>query len=132
MQITAGMSDEQLETLAPRLTVDPINESEGMSYQEFEDSLLSEWALLVHPYFDEPSEYYAYKAILETKEVHVVPAQKQYADLIEAAEELFGINRTELLDLRFQWYCLYMTYRHTLDDPGHQCQHKINEPNTPC
>lgn len=118
IDIAKTATDAQLELIAPTLTVDPINELEGMPYQQFIDDLHIEWALLVHPYFEEPSDYYAYKAIPETKEVFVVPANEDCTDVIDAAEQLFGINRKELLDLRFQWYCLYMTYRHTLNDPG--------------
>lgn len=114
--IRANSSDAFLEGLAGKLTVDPIAEAEGFAYADFEDELNSEWALLVHPYYEDPSEYYAYKPILENQEVHVVPAKRIYRDVVDAADALFGINRTELLNLRFQWYCLYMTYRHTLND----------------
>ena len=116
--LRSNHSEARLLEMAKKLTPDPIQPGEGMSYEEFEDNLNSEWALLVNPYFEDPAEYYAYRPILETQEVHVVPAKKEYQDVVDAAQQLFGINRTELLDLRFQWYCLYMTYRHTLDDPG--------------
>ncbi|MEO8111053.1 MAG: hypothetical protein ABI594_13505 [Ginsengibacter sp.] len=118
INITPAMTDAHLKTLAARLTVDPIKEIEGMAYQDFENELMSEWALLVHPYYEDPAEYYGYKPILETREVHVVPTKNEYKDVVDAADTLFGINRLELLDLRFQWYCLYMTCRHTLADNG--------------
>lgn len=116
--VPATISDAQLKGLVDRLTIDPVKEADGKPYQEFYDDMAAEWALLVNPYFEDPSEYFAYTPILETREVHVVPTKPGYADVVDAAEKFFGINRQELLDLRFQWYCLYMTYRLTLADPG--------------
>lgn len=110
------MKDSTLAKLAPSITVDPVNDSEGMALDDFIDLMNSEYALLVNPYFEDPAEYFAYKPILETKEVVVVSTDKKYNDIIAASERLFGINRKELMDLRFQWYCFYMTFRKILAD----------------
>lgn len=131
--IRSNHSDNKLEQLAATITPDPVDSTLGVNYLDFENELKEEGALLVHPYFDDPEEYYAYKPILETQEVHIVPAKPKYKDVVKASNELFGINRTELLDLRFQWYCIYMTYRHTLADTGINAntrlmnQNRINE-----
>jgi|HubBroStandDraft_3_1064219.scaffolds.fasta_scaffold180820_1 hypothetical protein len=116
--IHTDYTDERLKQMAAMITVDPVTSNEGMPYEIFEDQIQSEWALLVNPYFEDPEEFYAYTPIIETQEVHVVPTKKEYKDVVRASEDLFGINRTELLNLRFQWYCLYMTFRHSLADPG--------------
>jgi hypothetical protein len=116
IDVDASLTDIQLKAMAAALTVDPVTEREGMPYKTFKNAISSEWALRVNPYYEDPAEYYAYKPILETREVLVVPAKPGYKDVVDAAETLFGINRQELLDLRFQWYCLYMTYRYTLAD----------------
>lgn len=115
-RVTKSMKESTLQEIAKQMTVDPVNDSEGMSLHDFIELSSSEYALLVNPYFEDPTEYFAYKPILETNEVIVVPSKKKYTDVIKASENLFGINRKELLDLRFQWYCIYMTFRHTLAD----------------
>jgi hypothetical protein len=113
-----NLSDAQLTALAPKLTVDPVDNAGGKDFDEFKAELEAETALLINPYFDEPELYLAYQPILENKEILVVPTEPKYKKVIKACEDFFGINRQELLDLRFQLYCLYMTYRHTLADPG--------------
>jgi uncharacterized protein (TIGR02646 family) len=116
IQLNSAMSDVALQSLAPTLTVDPITDTQGKKLIEFIKELRMEKALLVNPYFDDPSIYFAYKPILENKEVVIIPTKPKYGKVIKICEELFGLNRKELLDLRFQRYCLYMTLRYTLTD----------------
>lgn len=117
-RITKGLTDDQLKTMAPTLTVDPVDDSKGKSLSDYLKELGKEKALLINPYFDDPAAYFAYKPVLENKEVLIVPAMAKYKRVIKACENLFGVNRRELLDLRFQQYCFYMTLRHTLADPA--------------
>jgi uncharacterized protein (TIGR02646 family) len=116
--ITATMTDEELEVLAPKLTVDPINNADGKDLEEFKNEHQSEKPLIINPYLDDPATYFAYQPILGNNEVLVVPAKVKYKKVIKACEDLFGLNRPELRDLRFQQYCFYMTFRHTLADSG--------------
>ena len=117
-KVRKGLSDSQLQKIAVALTVDPVDDTQGKKLADFIKELRAEKALLVNPYFDDPAVSLAYKPVLENKEVLVVPTRPRYKRVIEACENLFGLNRKELLDLRFQHYCLYMTLRHTLADPG--------------
>lgn len=117
-RITAAMSDADLAHLAPTLTVDPVDDSQGENLEEFIKTLRTEKPLLINPYFDEPSTYFAYQPILENNEVVMVPTKTKYKKVIKACENLFGLNRKELLDLRFERYCIYMTLRHSLTDSG--------------
>lgn len=112
--ITAAMTDADLKALAPQLTVDPVDDTAGKRLQDFKDELRQEKALILNPYFDVPSTYLAYLPILQNKEVLVVPTEAKYKKIVKACEDLFGINRKELMDFRFQWYCFYMTFRQTL------------------
>lgn len=116
IQLTPAMSDAVLQGLAPTLTVDTVDDTQGEKLKDFTKELQKEKALLVNPYFDDPSIYFAYKPILENKEVVIIPTNPKYERVITICEDLFGLNRKELLDLRFQRYCLYMTLRHTLTD----------------
>lgn len=118
VQITKTMTDADLEILAPLLTVDPVDDKKGRKLKDFEKELRSEKALLVNPYTDDPTTFFAYLPILENKEVVIIANKTKYQKVVKACEDLFGLNRKELMDFRFQWYCNYMTYRHTLSDTG--------------
>lgn len=114
------MTDAQLAALAPTLTVDPLRDAEGMPLADFKKAIEAETALLINPYFQDPTIYLAYKPILENRELMVVPTEPKYAPVIKACEDLFGINRKRLLDHRFEWYCYYVTLRYTVAElaPG--------------
>lgn len=118
VQIKAADTDALLATKAPLLTVDPVDDSRGMPIQDFEAAMAAEYALLIHPYFEDPAEYLAYKPVLESKEIFVVPLKAEHEPIVNTCDEFFGINRKELRDLRFQWYILYMTIKHTLAVPN--------------
>jgi hypothetical protein len=117
-RVTATMTDDKLQELAAKLTVDPINDADGLPLNEFIDHMNSEYALIINPYFEEPAEYLAYEPILETKEVVVVPTLAKHKPIVEACETYFGINRKELMDLRFIRYTEYMTFKYALEDNG--------------
>lgn len=123
--ITAAMTDADLKALAPGLTVDPIDDAAGRRLQDFKNEIRWEKALILNPYFDIPSTYLAYLPILENKEIVVVPTKTRYKKIVKACEDLFGINRKELMDLRFQWYCHYMAFRQTLEKENLSDQTKI-------
>ena len=116
--VPSNMADADLELIAPRLTVDPVDDTQGLPMKDYLKELKTEKALLPNPYFDDPAKFLAYKPILETREIVVVPRTVTYKPVVKACEKLFGINRKELMDLRFQRYTMYMTLKHTLLETG--------------
>jgi uncharacterized protein (TIGR02646 family) len=116
--ILQTMTDADLEAIAASITVDPVIDDEGMTLADFIVETGGETALLINPYFDDPAEFLAYRPVIETKEVVVVPRLPKYEKVIEYCEKLFGINRKELLDLRYEKYAIYMTLRYSLEEPG--------------
>ena len=129
VEITSTTSDQVLNSLAPTLTVDPVDDTQGKKLNDFTKEIKNEKALLVNPYFDDPSVYFAYKPILENREVIVVETKPTYGIIVKTCEDLFGLNRKELLDLRFQQYCLYMTLRHILTDTAISANTRIMSQN---
>lgn len=127
--VADSLSDNDLAAIAPTLTVDPVNDADGLPLDKHIKEMKSEKPLLINPYFDDPAKFLAYRPILATKEVVVVPTKPQHAAIVKSCEDLFGINRTELLGLRFQRYALYMTLRHTLTDPGISANTKLMSEN---
>lgn len=117
-KILPTMTDAELEVLAIGITVDPVDDAQGMPLTDFIKETSSETALLINPYFEDPAKFLAYQPIIETKEIVVVPTLPKYEKVIKYCEKLFGLNRKELLDLRFEKYCIYMTLRHSLAQSG--------------
>ncbi len=107
-------TDTQLAAIAAKITTDPVNDSEGMPIAKLVKAMKAESALLIDPYIQDPAEYLGYQPILANKEIFVVATKPKYDNVVKACEDFFGINRKELLDLRFQHYCTYMTYKHVL------------------
>ncbi len=113
--VKKGMTAAQLKAVAKAMTADALKDSDGMTQKQLADLMKAELALLIHPYFQEPSDYLAYLPIPETKEVLVVPVRASVKPVVEACEQFFGINRQELRDERYRHYALYMTFRQTLE-----------------
>ncbi|PND37957.1 hypothetical protein C1O66_10740 [Paucibacter aquatile] len=65
-----------------------------------------EKADLVHPYVEDPERYFGWKVIPATEEVWLVPktSSAQAKRATKAAENVLGLNRTELLRLRWNDY----------------------------
>jgi hypothetical protein len=126
-------TDLQLQAIAATITPDPLNDAEGMPLADLIGLMAGEFALLIDPYIEDPAEYLAYQPILANNEMLVVPTKPVYANIVKNCEDFFGINRQELRDLRFQHYCTYMIYKHTLTVPHlpvqvtKMVQHRLNE-----
>jgi uncharacterized protein (TIGR02646 family) len=126
--VNAAHTDEQLQAMAAIITTDPLNDAEGMPLADLVDAMKNEFALLIDPYIEDPAEYLAYEPVLATKEMVVVARKPSYTDVVKACEDFFGINRKELMDLRFQHYCTYMSWKHllTLADLPAQFKNMLN------
>ena len=81
---------------------------------------MDEWAYIINPYVDDPSDWFAWEANEVTEKVKLIPASNSQdaKKVVKAAEEDLGLNRDELQDLRFKVYFLFKTFKLTLSDPG--------------
>ena len=88
--------------LAAGLCPDPVAVTDEQVMQLF----AVEDADLVHPYLDDPERYFAWKAIPDTQEVLVVPrmTSARARRVVQAAEDVLGLNREELRRLRWIAY----------------------------
>ena len=91
--VAPTLTDAQLQAMAATITPDPLNDAEGMPLADLIDDMKTEFALLIDPYIEDPSEYLAYQPILANKEIVVVPTKPAYAPIVKACEDFFGINR---------------------------------------
>ena len=88
-----------LATLASRLCPDPGVASAAAVKRLFS----TEDADLVDPYTSDPEKLFAWEANADTEEVRLVPRgnSTRAKRAVKAAEEILGLNRTELLKLRW-------------------------------
>jgi hypothetical protein len=68
--------------------------------------LAAERADLLDPYLDDPERHFAWKVIAETQEVWLIArgTTMRARRAVKAAETVLGLNRTELLRLRWNDY----------------------------
>lgn len=119
------ITDQELEILASVLNPDPFEEAEGLGFNEFKEALQKEEALLINPYLDNPEDFFAYEADEVLREVSIVPVHPGVKEFVEASVDIYGLNRPELLDLRFRVFAAYDVYRLTLEDEGINLQTRL-------
>lgn len=105
--VTAVLADADLQQLVGLLSPDPLVDTSGYSQAQYQQAHQQEQALLLNPYVDDPTQYFAYEADDVTQEVTLVPAAPRYQAHVRAAEEYYGLNRVEL---RSQRYTIYKTF----------------------
>lgn len=112
--ITASTTNAEIEQLAGHISPDPLTVDADYTLAAYMDEHRKEMAFLLNPYFDDPSEYFAYEADDLTKEVKIVPAKTEYADHVKAAEDYYGLNRIELRNYRYKTYKIYQLFKQSL------------------
>ncbi len=109
-------------TIAPN----PLNQDE---INDFIRAHKKERPLLLNPYFDDPSDYFAWRADDVLREVEVTPNSEnllvsvivntenpEVESIALASIEYYGLNRMELRAERYKVYNLYRVFRTTLED----------------
>ncbi|WP_458127774.1 hypothetical protein [Pseudomonas sp. Z2-11] len=93
---------QQLTTLLARLCPDPVITTDAAVAAFY----ASENADLINPYVVDPERYFAWKAIPNTEEVWLIPKSNTVRSkrAVKAAEDILGLNREELLRLRWIAY----------------------------
>ena len=101
--IRSNTTDARIQTLAENFVPNPLDAGE---VADFEQSHLDEAPLIPNPYIDDPEEAFAWEVLVGAKQVVLVPNPNHpdAADIVDACERLYGLNRQQLLRRRFlQW-----------------------------
>ncbi len=119
-------TDAFIDSKAGAIVPNPLIQDE---VNEFIREHKQERPLLLNPYFDEPSEYFAYRAddVLREVEITADSDEPQVEIIVQfessevesiavASIESYGLNRKELKGRRYEVYKHYITYRKTLED----------------
>lgn len=106
--LTISTTNQEIDLLALTINPDPIDNS-GLKLTEFVKAYHIERPLLLNPYFDDPSEYFAWEIDAVLKHIILIPQKPKYKSYIEAAEKYYGLNRKELKESRYFFYEIYNT-----------------------
>lgn len=116
-KVTAAAKDAAIEVLVGGVTPDPLNQA---SFDAFLHSHAAEGAQLVNPYYQNPSQFFAWKADDRIEEVELIAIAGNPASAlaVKRAVDNYGLNRLELKQLRYVIHSAWKTHRLTLTDPG--------------
>jgi len=117
-RITATTTDAFIGSKAGKLAPDLLNNSTGLPISDFIDAYHTERPLAINPYVDNPADYFAYEIDDIKREVRVIPVDSSTEKFVETAEEVYGINRKELNELRYFHLLSFRIHRATLEDTG--------------
>jgi hypothetical protein len=115
--IRQSTTDAYIGSKAGTIAPDPLISVQVKQFQKLHDQ---ERPLLLNPYYDEPSKYFAWRADVIKKEVELIPlpGNADAETFCQAAIKYYGLNRKELLDYRWWEYEKFWTYRLYLEEPG--------------
>ena len=123
--IRHNTTDNFIAAKAGQIAPDPLNQDK---VNDFIREHKQERPLLLNPYFDEPTEYFAWRADDVLREVEVTPNSENFQveviiktenpdveRIAEASIRYYGLNRRELKDHRYSIYKYYSGYRRILE-----------------
>lgn len=118
-RILSTTPDSRLETLKASLTPDPVAITEGYTLAAFHAKCDKEQPDLLDPYHHDPASLIAFEAREVEQEVWVVPVDNDARSqvVVQAMHTYYGLNRQELLKLRWPIYKMVRDLRDDYLDP---------------
>ena len=124
--IRRNTTDNFIAAKAGQIAPDPLNQDE---VNDFIREHKQERPLLLNPYFDDPDEYFAWRADDVLREVEVTPNSENFQvkvivntenpeveSIAAASIQYYGLNRMELRVGRYNIYHKYRVFKTTLED----------------
>lgn len=113
--IRENTTDAHIESRSGTIAPNPLDLAE---VDDFVGRHQEERPLLLNPYYDNPAEFFAWRADKFRREVKLIPmlGNPDAKDFCDTAIEHYGLNRTELKSGRWLHYKYYRFLRNSLDD----------------
>ncbi len=105
--LNTNTTDQAIEQLVGNISPDPIDITINYSFQTYVNSHREENAHLINPYFDDPTDYFAYEADDVLEEVKIIAIKPQAQMHVKASEDFYGINRIELKNARYDVFRIF-------------------------
>ena len=115
--LPANPTDAELREFVRRFAPDPLDETEGPSWTDFEKACRVEGSLLLNPYADDPESHLSWEADDALQEVVLKPKGKAARRHYQAAVEFYGLNRPEFRAERWRTYHALELFRQTYKEP---------------
>ena len=113
---------------AAKIAPDPLNKTQVNAFIHRHEQ---ERPLLLNPYFDDPSEYFAWRADDVLREVDITAnpdspevetiantRNREVESIAAASIDHYGLNRKELRNRRYRIYKQYRRFKQILEDNG--------------
>jgi hypothetical protein len=101
--LTGAETDAALSAMTAEFAPDPLD---APAIDAFTAAHRAEAPLIPNPYFDDPEAFFAWEALVGAKEVVLIPRPgvANAAEIVDACERLYGLNRPQLKRRRYiQW-----------------------------
>jgi hypothetical protein len=110
------VSPEQLRPLVKQFAPDPLNDADGYPMAQFSAAVAREKAGLPDPYVIDPEPLFKWVADATRKEVAIAPRNQTVAvkRAFKAVDAHLGLNRPELLKIRWRTFKTLSTLRNAL------------------
>ncbi len=122
--IRRDTTDDYIAAKAGTIAPDPLNKNQVEAFIRLHQQ---ERPLLLNPYFDEPADYFAWRAddVLREVEITANPESPQVEPIAAASIEYYGLNRKTLRNDRYTTYEPYRLYKQALTDDRIQSETRI-------
>lgn len=112
----SNLTDADLQKMAAMFAPDPLNDAEGFPMADFTRAVLKEKAGLIDPYLINPEPLFKWVAEPVQKEVYMRARDNKAATerAFAAVDEFLGLNRVELVRIRWTIYEPLETFKETL------------------
>lgn len=111
-----NLTEVDLRLMAARFAPDPLTDTEGFPMEDFTKAASMEKAGLIDPYTIDPEPFFKWVAEPVQKEVYIQPRAKNGApaQAFSAVNEFLGLNRVELVRVRWTVYEPLETFKEEL------------------
>lgn len=120
--IPATVTQADIDAIAAFLSPDPFDDNAGMKLEDFVKAAKKEKPGLVDPYFFDPEPFFKWIPDEVKKEVAIAPRKNTVTAkrAFDAVTKFYGLNRAELLGLRWKTYRILKTYKMALESTALQ------------
>lgn len=116
-RVRKNSADSTLENMSKVIAPDPLD---GDAVTDFESAHELERPLPINPYTDDPSDFFAWRADENIEEVELVANSNNpdAIDIVDAAKEIYGLDRPQLRTERYRTFAKYKLFRLSSEDAG--------------
>jgi len=116
-RISKNSTDQFIQNKQGKISPDPLNQSEVVQYELDHQA---EQPGLINPYIQDPQMVFAWEADDDNATVKLVPIEgdADSTELVKQAIKVYGLNRRELREERYDRYDTFVIFKMTIEDMG--------------